>query len=77
MIILITVMSPNIVRHLTLRISPSDYVTFNQIKSFLIFNIRLLWEREKQQKGFHFKLSLLSRGGFRQKIAKVVKKFQN
>ena len=45
-------MSPNIARHLTLRTSPSDYATFNQIKSFLIFNIRLLWEREKQQKVF-------------------------
>ena len=30
----ITVMSPNIARPLTLRTSPSDYVTFNQIKPF-------------------------------------------
>ena len=44
-----TVMSPNNVRPLTLRTSPSDYATFNQIKSFLIFRIRLLLEREKQQ----------------------------
>ena len=43
-----TVMSPNIARPLTLRTSPSDYATFNKIKSFLIFNIRLLLEREKQ-----------------------------
>ena len=47
---LITVMSPNIARPLTLRTSSSDYATFNQIKSFLIFSIRLLLEREKQQK---------------------------
>ena len=45
-----TVMSPNIARPLTLRTSPSDYAKFNQIKSFLIFSIRLLLEREKQQK---------------------------
>ena len=68
-------MSPNIAWPLTLRTSPSDYATFNQIKSFLIFSIRLLLERKKA-KGFHFKLSLMSRGGFRQKIAKVDKKFQ-
>ena len=43
----ITVMSPNIARPLTLRTSPSDFATFNQIKSFLIFNIRLLFESEK------------------------------
>ena len=30
----ITVMSPNIARPLTLRTSPRDYATFNQIKSF-------------------------------------------
>ena len=69
-------MSPNIARPLTLRTSPSEYATFNQIKYILIFNIKLLWEREKTAKGFHFKLSLLSRGGFRQKIAKVVKNFR-
>ena len=45
-----TVMSPNIAHPLTLRTSPKDHVTFNQIKSILIFNIRLLLEREKQQK---------------------------
>ena len=44
-----TVMSPNIARPLTLRTSPSDYATFNQIKSFLIYSMRLLLEREKQQ----------------------------
>ena len=47
-----TVMSPNIARPLTLRTSPSDYATFNQIKSFFIFSIRVLLEREKQQKFF-------------------------
>ena len=41
-------MSPNIARPLLLRTSPSNNVTFNQIK----FNIRLLLEREKQQKIF-------------------------
>ena len=71
-----TVMSPNIVWPLTLRTSPTDYATFNQIKSFLIFSIRLLLEREKTAKCFHIKLSLLNRGGFRQKFAKVVKNFQ-
>ena len=69
-------MSPNIARPLTLRTSPSDYAIFNQIRSFLIFSIRLLLERENTAKRFHFKLSLMSRGGFRQKFAKVVKKIQ-
>ena len=32
--------------------------------------------KRKTAKGFHFKLSLLSRGGFQQKFAKVDKKFQ-
>ena len=50
----LTVMSPNIAMPLTLRTSPSDYATFNQIKSFLIFNIRLLLERERQQKIFTY-----------------------
>ena len=49
--------SLNIARPLTLHTSPSDYATFNQIKSFLLFNVGLLMEREKQQKvftlGFH------------------------
>ena len=44
-----TVKSPNIARPLTLRTSPSDYATLNQIKPFLISSIRLLMEREKQQ----------------------------
>ena len=38
---------------LTLCTSPSDYATFNQITYFLIFNIRLLLEREKQQKVYN------------------------
>ena len=46
--LLLTVMSPNIVQLLILRTSPSDYAICNQIKSFLIFNIGLLLEREKQ-----------------------------
>ena len=47
-----TVMFPSIVWPLTLHTSPSDYATFIQIKSVLIFNIKLLLEREKQQKVF-------------------------
>ena len=47
-----SVMSPNIARPLTLRTSQIDYATFNQIRSCLIFNIRLLLESEKQQKIF-------------------------
>ena len=39
---MVTVMSPNIAQSLTLRTSPSDYATFNKIKSFLIFSIGLL-----------------------------------
>ena len=70
------VLSPNIAPPLTLCTSPSDYATFNQIKTFLIFSIRQLLEREKTAKGFHFKLSLLRRGRFRQKFAKVVKKIE-
>ena len=67
-----TVMSPNIARPLTLRTSPSDYATFNQIKSFLIFNISLLLERE-HSKRFSLMFSRLSRGGFQQKLANIVK----
>ena len=40
-------MSPKIAQPLTLRPNPSDYATFNQIKSFLIFITSLLIEREK------------------------------
>ena len=65
-------MSPNIERPLTLHTSPRDYATFNQIKSFLIFNIRLLLERAKD---FHFVFSRLSKDGFQQKLANVVKNF--
>ena len=42
----------NIALSLTLHTSPSDYVTFNQINLFLLFNIGLLLEREKHQKVF-------------------------
>ena len=63
-------MSPNIARPLTLRTSPSDYATFNQIKSFLIFNIRLL-----QAKAFYFMFSRLGRGRFRQNLPNDVKNF--
>ena len=66
---------PNIVQPLTLRTSQSDYATFNQIKSFLLINIGLLTEREKTSKSFHFMLSLLSWGGFRQQLENVVKNF--
>ena len=44
------VMFTNTARPLTLRSSPNYYDTFNEIKSYLIFIIRLLLEREKQQK---------------------------
>ena len=71
---MITVTSPNIALPLSLRTSPSDYATFNQIKSVLFFNIGLLFEREKQQKVFTM-LSLLSRGGFWQKLENDVKNF--
>ena len=33
----------------------------------------MLFERDKTTKRFHFMLSLLSRGGFRQKMENVVK----
>ena len=74
---LFTVMSPNIARPLTLRTSPRGYATFNQIKYFLIFNIRLIFEREKTAKDFHYAFSLLSRGGFQQKLVNVVKKLSD
>ena len=63
-------MSPNIARPLTLRTSPSDYATFNQIKKFLIFNIRLL-----QAKDFYFMFSRLGRGRFWQNLPHDVKNF--
>ena len=69
----LTVMSPNIAGPLTLRTSPSDFATFNQIKSFLLFNIGLLLEKEKKEKSFHFMLSLLSRSGFWQKLDMLLK----
>ena len=47
-----TVTSPNIARPLTLPTSLKHYSTFNQIKYCLIFNIRLLLERENPQKVF-------------------------
>ena len=65
-----TVMFPNIEHY-----SPSDYATFNQIKSFLLINIGLLLEREKKAKSFHFMLSLLSGSGFWQKLENVVENF--
>ena len=40
---------------------------------FLFFNTRLLLEREKTAKRFYFTLSLLSMGGFWQKLENVVK----
>ena len=61
---MVTCMSSNIARPLTLHTSPTDYSTFT------LFNIRLLLKREKQQKVFTifiFWLSLLSKGRFLQK----------
>ena len=71
----LTVTSLNIARPLTLHTSPSYYATFNQIKSFLLFNIGLLLEREKTTKSFHFRLPLLDRGGFRQNWKMMLKNF--
>ena len=71
----VTVTSPNIAQPLTLRTSPSDYATFYQVKSFLLFNIGLLLEKEKKAKSFYVMLSLLNRSGFRQKLENVVKTF--
>ena len=69
-----TVTSANIVRPLTLHNSPSDYATFNQIKSFLIFlKYQVALGKRKTAKRFHFILSLLSRVGFRLKLENVVK----
>ena len=63
-------------RPLTLRTSQSDYATFNQIKSFLIFNIKVAFGQRKTAQSLHFMVSLLSRGEFRQKLENVVKKFR-
>ena len=60
LIFVVTVMSPNSLQPLTLCISPRDYATFNQIKSFLIFDIGLLLEREKQQKVFTLSFNCLA-----------------
>ena len=46
-----TVTSPNIVRPLTLRTSPSDYATFHQVKSLLLF-IFGCFRKEKKRKKF-------------------------
>ena len=64
------VMSPNIARPLTLRTSPSDYATSNQIKPFLIFNIRLLLEREKNSKRFSLYVITAGQGWISAKIGK-------
>ena len=66
------VMFPNSAWPLILHTSPNYYDTFNEIKSYLIFNIRLLLERENQQK-VCFLLSMMSRGGFLQISAYAVK----
>ena len=63
-------MSPNTAQPLTLRTTPSDYATFNQIKSFLRYIIRLLLGREKQQKVF-----TAEQGWISAKIGNVVKNF--
>ena len=71
-----TVMSHNIARPLTLRTSPSDYATFNQVNSFLIFSIRLLLEREKQQKVFTLSFHGLAGEDFGIHLQKIFKKFR-
>ena len=49
-----TVMFPNFAQPQILRTRPSDYTSCNQITYFVIFNIRLLLEREKTTKTFTF-----------------------
>ena len=44
-----SVMFPTFAQPQTLRTRPSDYATFNQITYFVVFNIRLLLERDKEQ----------------------------
>ena len=62
-----TMTSLNIAMPLTLHTGPSEYATFKQIKSILLFNIGLLLERENKQNVF--------RSGFWQKLENVVKNF--
>ena len=69
-------MSPNIARPLTLRTSPSDYATFNRIKSFFISSIRLLLEREKQQKVFTLCVHCWAGVDFGKKLQKLLKIFR-
>ena len=71
-----TVMSPNIARPLTLCTSPSDYAIFNQIKSFLIFSIRLLLEREKQQNVFTLSFHWWAGVDFGKNLQKLLKNFR-
>ena len=73
---MITVMSPNIAQPLTLRTSPSDYATFNQIKTFFIFNIRLLLEREKQLNVFTLSFHCWVGVDFGKNLQKLFIKFQ-
>ena len=47
----LAVTSPSIAQPLTLRTSPSDYATFNQINAFVI-NIRVALGKKKQKKVF-------------------------
>ena len=68
-------MSPNIARPLTLRTSPSDYATFNQIKK-IISNIRLVLEREKQQKVFTLCVHCCAGVDFGKKLQKLLKIFR-
>ena len=68
-------MSPNIARPLTLRTSPSDYFKFNKIKSFLIFSIRLLFEREKLQNILTFSFHCLAGVDFGKNLQKLLKNF--
>ena len=43
-------MSPNIARPLTLRTSPSDYATFNQIKYFCYLISGCFWKEKTSKK---------------------------
>ena len=70
------VMSPNIARPLTLRTSPSDYATFNQIKSILVFSIRLLLEREKQEMVSLLSFHCWTGEDFVKNLQKLIKKFR-
>ena len=64
--------SPKIARPLTLRTKPSDYATFNQINYFLLFNIGLLLERERNSKKFSLYAFIAEQGWIPAKIGNVL-----